>query len=418
MDHSHPLLIAMQQSHEVILVSGTLGVLSVLAGLVSRRIGAPVLLSFLALGMLAGEDHFLGVRFRDFSSAYLVGSVALAVILFAGGLKSTIVQFRLAFWPAATLATIGVGITTGVGGALVSWVDKVPLAAALLAGAVAAPTDAAAVASLLRRTNAAVPERTLALLEIESGLNDPMSIFLTFMLLRLFAAPQSFSLAEAVRGFLFEMAGGAILGMCGGWLLAVTLRRLPIEAALANVLSLAAALVVFGLAQWCGASGFLATYLAGVAAGATVPQVRPLLEPFFEGMSWLAQIVLFLMLGLMVSPRALPPFILPAVLGTAMLLLARPVAVFLCLAAFRFTMREMAFASWVGLRGAVPIYVSLIPGLVDPDRDEPLFVTIFIVVITSLIVQGWTVGLAARWLGYRRNEQSAAATIARPGGEC
>ncbi len=417
MDHAHPLMAAMQQSHEAILVGGTLGVLSVLAGLLSRRIGAPVLLSFLALGMLAGEDHFLGARFRDFSSAYLVGSVALAVILFAGGLKSSIAQFRLAFWPATALATIGVAITTGIGGALVSWVVKVPLAAALLVGAVAAPTDAAAVASLLRRTNAAVPERTLALLEIESGLNDPMSIFLTFMLLQLFAAPQSFSLAQAVRGFLFEMAGGAMLGMGGGWLLAVTLRRLAIEAALANVLSLAAALVVFGLAQWCGASGFLAVYLAGVAAGAVVPQIRPLLEPFFEGMGWLAQIVLFLMLGLMVSPQALPPFVLPAVLGTAILLIARPVAVFMCLAAFRFTLREMAFASWVGLRGAVPIYVSLIPGLVDPDRDEPLFATIFIVVITSLIVQGWTVGLAARWLGFRRNEQSAAAMIARPGGE-
>jgi potassium/hydrogen antiporter len=386
----------------------------------SRRaetaLGAPVLLSFLALGMLAGEDGFLGTKIRDFSSAYLVGSVALAVILFQGGLKSSIAQFRLAFWPAVILATIGVAITTGVSGALVSWVGGVPLAGALLAGAVAAPTDAAAVASLLRGSGVRVNERMLALLEIESGLNDPMSIFLTFVLLRLFVAPETVSLWGAAQGFLVEMAGGALLGIAGGWLLAVALRRLTIETALATVLSLAAALVVFGLAQWCGASGFLATYLAGVATAAAAPQVRPLLEPFFDGLGWLAQIVLFLMLGLMITPHALPPFILPAILGTGvLLLLARPIAVFTCLMPFRFTLRETTFASWVGLRGAVPIYLSLIPGLVDPQRDEQLFATIFIVVIASLIVQGWTIVPAARLLRLRPDDQSAATIISPPG---
>jgi NhaP-type Na+/H+ and K+/H+ antiporter len=402
MDNSHPLLNAMQRSHELILVGGALGVLSVLAGLLSRRLGAPMLLSFLALGMLAGEDGVLGIEFSDVPSAYLIGSVALAVILFEGGLKSSIAQFRLAFWPALVLATIGVAITAGVNGALISWIENVSLAGALLASAVAAPTDAAAVASLLRLSKAAVNERMLALLEIESGLNDPMSIFLTFMLLRLFGAPQVFSVREATLDFVIEMAGGALIGIAGGWLLAVALRRFKIEAALATVLSLASALVVFGLAQWCGASGFLATYLAGVTTAATAPQVRPMLEPFFDGMGWLAQIVLFLMLGLLVTPHALTPFILPAVLGTAVLLLvARPLAVFLCLLPFRFTLREMTFASWVGLRGAVPIYVSLIPGLVDPHRDQRLFATIFIVVVASLIMQGWTVGPAARLLRLR-----------------
>lgn len=415
MDNAHPLLNAMQRSHELILVGGALGVLSVLAGLISRRLGAPMLLSFLALGMLAGEDEILGIPFDDVSSAYLIGSVALAVILFEGGLKSSLAQFRLAFWPALVLATIGVAVTAGVSGVLISWLAGVPLAGALLASAVAAPTDAAAVASLLRHSKAAISQRMLALLEIKSGLNDPMSIFLTFMLLRLFGGPEIFSIREATQDFLIEMAGGAAIGIAGGWLLAFALRRFRIEAALATVLSLAAALVVFGLAQWCGASGFLATYLAGVTTAAAAPKVLPMLEPFFDGMGWLAQIVLFLMLGLLVTPHALTPFILPAIAGTAVLLLVgRPVAVFLCLVPFRFSLREMTFASWVGLRGAVPIYVSLIPGLVDPKRDERLFATIFIVVVASLIVQGWTVAPSARLLRLRDGKADARHLASNP----
>jgi NhaP-type Na+/H+ and K+/H+ antiporter len=392
----------MQQSHELILLGGVLGVLSVLVGLISRRLGAPVLLAFLALGMLAGDDGVVGISFKDYSIAYLVGSVALAVILFEGGLKASIVQFRLAFWPAAALATIGVAITTGVVGGSVALLEGVPLPAALLAGAVAAPTDAAAVASLLRRSSAAVPERLLALLEIEPGLNDPMSVFLTFTLLRLFAEPRVFTIGQAAIGFLIEMAGGTFLGLVAGWLLTMAVRRLPVEAALVTVLAFAGALTVFGLAQWLGASGFLATYLAGVTVSARAPGLRQTLEPFFEGMGWLAQIVLFLMLGLMITPHELPPFIISAILGAViLLLLARPLAVFACLLPFGFNLRETAFASWVGLRGAVPIYLSMIPGLVDPQRDARLFATIFIVVVGSLLAQGWTIAYVARLLGFR-----------------
>lgn len=402
MEGSHPLQAAMQQSHELILLGGVLGVLSVLLGLISRRLGAPVLLVFLALGMLAGEDGVLGIRFKDFSIAYLVGSVALAVILFEGGLKASMAQFRLVFWPAAALATIGVAITTGVVGGCVALLEGVPLSGALLAGAMAAPTDAAAVASLLRRSSAAVPERLLALLEIESGLNDPMSVFLTFTLLRLFAEPRVFTIGQAAVGFLVEMAGGAFVGLVAGWFLTAAVRRLPVEAALVTVLALAGALTVFGLAQWLGASGFLATYLAGVTVSAGAPGFRQTLEPFFEGMGWLAQIVLFLMLGLMITPHELPPFIVGAIVGTViLLLLARPVAVFACLLPFGYNLRETAFASWVGLRGAVPIYLSMIPGLVDPQRDARLFATIFIVVVGSLVAQGWTIAFVARLLGFR-----------------
>jgi cell volume regulation protein A len=399
---------AMVQSHKLILLGGALGLLSIIAGVISRRIGAPVLLVFLALGILAGDDHVLGIPFDDFTSAYLIGSVALAVILFEGGLKTPLSMLRLAFWPAAVLATIGVGVTAGILGAVVSLIDGVPIAAALLAGAAAAPTDAAAVAVLLRRAGAALPERLFALLEVESGLNDPMSVFLTFLLLRLIVEPGSVGVGDAVLLFLEEMAGGAALGLAGGWLLAQSLKRLPIEAALAPVLVLTGGLGVFALAQLIGTSGFLAIYLAAVITGATQHRARQDVEHFFEGMAWLAQIVLFLMLGLLVTPEDLPPYLPGAVIGAAVLIFfARPVAVFACLMPFGFNLRETAFASWVGLRGAVPIYLSIIPGLADPHRDERLFASIFILVIASLVVQGWTVGSAARLLGFGRRRHAA-----------
>ncbi len=384
---------AIAKAHELILLGGALGLLSILAGLISRRVGAPMLLVFLALGMLAGEDGVLGIPYDDFKSAYLIGSVALAVILFEGGLKTPVSMFRLAFWPAAVLATIGVAVTAAVAGIFISLVDGLPLLGALLAGAAAAPTDAAAVAVLLRRAGAALPERLLALLEVESGLNDPMSVFLTFLLMHLIAEPGSMGFGDAALLFLKEMAGGAALGLAGGWALAQLLKRLRLEASLAPVLVLAGGLSVFGLAQLLGTSGFLATYLAAVVTGAARHRARQEVEHFFEGMAWLAQIVLFVMLGLLVTPHKLPPYLLGAVVGAAVLIfLARPVAVFACLLPFRFSLRETTFASWVGLRGAVPIYLSIIPGLADPNRDERLFASIFIVVIASLIVQGWTVG--------------------------
>ena len=181
------------------------------------------------------------------------------------------------------------------------------------------------------------------------------------------------------------------------------LRHLRLEASLAPVLLLAGGLAIFGLSQLLGTSGFLVTYLAAVVTGAAQYRARQQVEHFFEGMAWLAQIVLFVMLGLLVAPHELPPYLVGAVIGAAVLiLLARPVAVFACLLRFGFTLRETAFASWVGLRGAVPIYLSIIRALADPRRDQQLFASIFILVIASLVVQGWTVGSATRLLGFAR----------------
>ncbi len=396
----------MEAAHVLILVGAGLGVLSILAGLASRRLGAPVLLVFLVLGMLAGEDGPGGIPYADFSSAYLIGSVALAVILLEGGLKTHLAMLRLALWPALVLAVFGVGITATAVAGTVTLVAGVPFVMAMLFGAAVAPTDAAAVGALLRRARLALPERITALLEVESGLNDPMSIFLTVLVLHVVTEPGWATWSNAVVLFAREMVGGAVLGLGGGWVLGFLLRRLVLEPAMAMVLALAFGLTLFGLAQVLGTSGFLAIYLVGVITGATQHRAMRELEHFFEGVAWLAQIVLFLMLGLLVNPHNLVPFIPEAVvIAIVLIVVARPVAVFACLLPFRFSWRESAFASWVGLRGAVPIYISIIPALADPNRDERLFSGVFVVVVVSLVVQGWTIGLAARLLGYGRRAE-------------
>jgi len=279
----------------------------------------------------------------------------------------------------------------------------VPFVMAMLVGAAVAPTDAAAVATLLGHARLALPQRLIALLEVESGLNDPMSIFLMVFVVHAIVDPPWISGLDAVALFAREMFGGAAIGLGGGWLVSLALRRVTMEVHTAMVLVLAFGLTLFGLAQMIGTSGFLAIYLLGIITGATPHRARQEVIYFFEGMAWLAQIVLFLMLGLLIAPHELLPMVALGVpIALVLIVLARPVATFMCLLPFRFTWRESAFASWVGLRGAVPIYISFIPALADPGRDERLFAGVFVVVVVSLVIQGWTIGSAARLLGFGR----------------
>ena len=392
----------MEAAHELILLGGTLGLLSVFAGVLSQRVGAPLLLVFLLLGMLAGEDGPGGLAFSDFPAAYLIGGVAMAVILFQGGLGTSRRMLRVALGPALALATVGVAVTAVVVAGVVVLLSPLAWPAALLVGAVVAPTDAAAVASLLGRARLAVPERVTAVLEVESGLNDPMSVFLTVLLTTALRAPGGITITHAALLFTDEMGGGALLGIAGGVATLVALRRLPLEAALAPILALAAAMALFGGAQSVGASGFLAVYLMGIIVGGRPSRSRESLERFFAALGWLAQIVLFLMLGLLVTPHELLPAVRPALGITAMLIvLARPAAAAICLLPFGYAPREIAFTAWVGLRGGVPIFLTIIPVLAGLPRGLGLFSTTFVAVIASLLVQGWTIGPAARLLGFR-----------------
>ncbi len=392
---------AMNTAHELILLGGALGLLSILAGVVSARFQAPLLLVFLLLGMLAGEDGPGGIVFNDFQASYLIGSIALAIILFEGGLKTERAMIELAWRPSLALATVGVALTAGLVGAAAVWLFSLSWTEALLIGAVLAPTDAAAVNTMLRAARVAVPERVTAALELESGLNDPMSVFLTVLLVESLTTSGGITTGHAIGMLLEEMVGGVVAALGGGYALLWLLRRLPVEAPLYPVLALTSVLVVFGGAQTLGASGFLAVYLMGVIVGVNRFEAHRALVYASEAFAWLAQIALFLLLGLLVTPHRLFPLVGPILAITAVLLVvARPVATFLCLLPFRYSGREAAFASWVGLRGAVPIYLTIVPVLAGVRNGDALFGAVFGVVIASLLLQGWTIAPTARMLGF------------------
>lgn len=390
----------MDAVNHAILLSGVLLLLAIAAGLVSSRIGAPLLLVFLALGMLAGEEGPGGIPFGDYQLAYLVGSLALTVILFDGGLRTRVETFRLARWPALVLATAGVLVTAGVTGAIACLALDVGLEQGLLVGAIVASTDAAAVFFLLQVGGIGLRARVSATLEVESGLNDPMAVFLTLLGISLVTGPEPAWSWAFLSGFLVQLVGGAALGAAGGALLAGISNRLTVADGLYPILALSAALFLFGSAQALHSSGFMAVYVAGLVLGSRRHKADLLIRRFHDGLAWLAQITLFVLLGLLVTPSKLAPLLLPGLaVAATLVLVARPLAVFLCLAPFRFKPDEMGFIAWVGLRGAVPIVLGTMPVLAGVPGAETYFGIAFVVVLVSLLLQGWTLGPAARWLG-------------------
>ncbi len=390
----------MELSHEIILAAGVLSLLAVFAGFASVRLGAPLLLGLIAVGMLAGEDGPGGIPFDDFGTGYLVGSVALAIILFQGGLGTERAMIERAIGPAVSLATVGVAVSALVVAASARLLLGVSWPEGLLLGATIAPTDAAAIAVQLRVTRVRVPPRVIGALELESGLNDPMSVFLTLALVQYFKDRHGFSVQQELLTFLWEMAGGAAVGLGSGQVLAILLRRLNMAGSAIPLVALGTALTVFGGAQLIGASGFLATYLCGMVAGNVELPATTSVRRFFDSLGWLAQNSLFLMLGLLVTPHRLLPLLIPAALVSLVLVvLARPAAVAVCLLPFRWRPPEMAFISWAGLRGAVPIYLTIIPLLQGVRAGQQLFEIVFVATILSVAVQGPTLRRVARRLG-------------------
>jgi cell volume regulation protein A len=392
----------------LILGAGILGLLAIFAAAFSSRFGSPLLLAFIGLGMLAGEDGPGGIAFDDYEMGYLIGSLALVIILFEGGLGLKRPMLKKALAPAIGLATLGVLVTAGVVAAGIELVLRnVPWPVALLIGATVAPTDAAAVAGMLRSGSIPVPPRVIHVLELESGLNDPMSVFLTIGLVQYLIHPAGMTVARAAAFFAKELGGGALIGFGGGYVLLWLLRKSWVNAPLYPVLALSGALLLFGAAQTLGASGFLAVYLAGAMVGVNESRAANSVTHFFEPLGWLAQIALFLMLGLLVSPHDLP-----ATLGTGLavaailIFLARPAAVAGCLLPLRWNWRESGFIAWVGLRGAVPIYLSIIPILANVRNGERIFSGVFVIVIASVALQGWTMGPLARALDLNRPDGS------------
>ncbi len=380
------------------ILSGLLIALSVLGSRLSSLVGLPLLLIFLGLGMLAGEQGILGIEFDNYSLAFVIGHLALAMILLDGGLRTRLKTFRVAFRPALTLASVGVFITSGLVGVFAMWVFDLSLVQGLLVGAIVGSTDAAAVFSMLSGRGLNLNERVGATLEIESGTNDPMAIFLTLVLVSLLAGEVGGPLDTLL--LLVEQFGlGVALGLGGGWLSARLLRWVDLAPGLYSLLALALGFCIFGLTSLMGGSGFLAIYLAGLMIGNQKGRHLNFILPVHDGLAWLSQIGLFLVLGLLVTPTDLVDYLLPAgMVGLVLIFVARPIAVVVALKPFfKFRWREIGFISWVGLRGAVPIVLAIFPVIGGVEDAALYFNVAFAVVLLSLLVQGSTLSVMARW---------------------
>jgi cell volume regulation protein A len=388
---------ALDVLHLGLLLASLLLLAGVLSSLVALRFGAPLLLVFLLVGMLAGESG-LGLRFDDVRSTYVVGSVALALILFDGGLRTRLSTFRSVLAPSLTLATIGVVMTAALTAPFAKYALHLEWIESFLMGAVVASTDAAAVFFLVHSRGLRLRPRVGATLEVESGTNDPFAIFLTLILIQIILLGESSP--TAIFSSLIEAdIGGAVIGIAGGYAITFVLNRAALAQGLHAPFVAISALVVFALSETLHASGFLAVYLAGLIVGNQQTRAHSTLVVFLDAITWLAQIVMFVLLGLLASPDRLLDRIGPAVVvALALMLVARPLTVFVTLLPFRFSRREKLFISWVGLRGAVGIFLASIPLLVGLPHAQLYFDVGFVVVLISLLVQGWTVAIAAQRL--------------------
>ncbi|HVC48655.1 MAG TPA: potassium/proton antiporter [Burkholderiales bacterium] len=389
----------MDLSNQLMLMVSLLLFVSIIASRVSSRIGAPMLLVFLILGVLAGVGGPGGIHFSSIPVAHFIGSLALGIILFDGGLRTHIRDFHVGLKPALSLSTLGVLVTTALTGLAAVFALHLQIMQGMLLGAMVASTDAAAVFSLLHQNRLELKQRVAATLEIESGSNDPMAVFLVLALIASLQLGHPPTVLMIVKGFFWQMGIGALTGLLGGRFLLALLNHIELHSSLYPLLALSGGVLIFSGTTLINGSGFLAIYLAGLVLGNHPLKAQNNILRMHDGFAWLSQIILFIMLGLLVQPSALVPIAPGALLVSFVLIfVARPLAVFLCLLPFRFPFREQAFISWVGLRGAVPIVLATFPMLAGLDRAELYFNVAFFVVLVSLVLQGWTTAYAARQL--------------------
>ncbi len=374
--------------------------LGVLASKASSLLGVPAMLLFMGVGMLAGSDGPGGIYFDNAAWAQSLGVVALAFILFAGGMDTEWEQVQGVVRPALALSTLGVAATALLTAAFVKFAFGLGWLEGLLLGSIIASTDAAAVFGILRARSVRLNARLRALLELESGSNDPMAIFLTIGLVGVLSAGAS-SVGDLVMPFLVQMPVGALVGYAVGRGGVLVMRRLRLDfEALYHVLSIVIVLLSFSGAALAGGNGFLAVYVAGIAYGNGDFHQRKGLRRFHDGIAWLMQIAMFLTLGLLVFPHQLPGVAVQGVLIALFLMfVARPIAVGLTLLPFRFGARESVLVGWFGLRGAVPIVLGTYPLLAGLPRAQELFNVVFFVVLLSSLAQGTTLAWLARKLG-------------------
>lgn len=388
----------------LLLVIGLLVAVSVLFGRAGGRTGVPLLLIFLVVGMLAGSDGLIGIHFDDYHLAYRLGTVALVLILFDGGLQTPLRSLRQALLPAGLLATVGV-LMTALLVAVVGRFLGLDWGPALLIGAMVSSTDAAAVFSVLRGSGLQLRGRTGSTLEVESGVNDPMAVILTAVIASALVS------GDAGWGMAWDMtwktlvqlvvgaAGGVVIGWCGGWLLS----RIRLGSSMSPVFSIALAAIAYGLPSLMWGSGFLAVYIAGVMLGNSRLPSRGGLLRVHESLAWLGQVVMFVMLGLLVFPNRLLEVLIPGVILALLLaFVVRPLTVAAILLPLGFKRNQVLYIGWVGLRGAVPIILATMPLMLGIPDGDLLFDMVFVMVVVSALLPGTTVQWVTQWFGMAR----------------
>lgn len=383
----------------ILLIGSILLFISILAGKTSYRFGVPTLIFFLVVGMLAGSEGLGKIYFDNPVNAQFIGVLALNFILFSGGLDTKWSYIRPVLARGLLLSTLGVFLTTAAVGVFIWQITGFTLLEGLLLGAIVSSTDAAAVFSILRAKSVGLKQNIRPTLELESGSNDPMAYFLTLTLTSL-VVNQDQSLLSLIPFFIKQFAFGAAVGLGMGKLSVLIINRIRLDfEGLYSVLVIALMGFTFAFTDSIGGNGFLAIYLAAVYIGNHDIIHKKTIMRFFDGIAWLMQIVLFLTLGLLVYPSQIIPVIgIGLLISAFMIFVARPISVYACLSFFRLKNREKLFISWVGLRGAVPIVFATYPLIAGVDKANMIFNIVFFISVTSVLLQGTTLPLMAKWL--------------------